>query len=110
MKDVTELAAVQSRMLEAVAPSLKPGGRLVYSVCTLTRSETTDVVNAFTAAHPEFEPVSVFPGTAQPSGAQLSSPACAVGETDAFADTKVTLWPHELHANGMFIAAWRRKA
>jgi 16S rRNA (cytosine967-C5)-methyltransferase len=78
--DVHELAAVQTKLLNNVAGSLKPGGRLVYSVCTLTRAETTGVADAFTAAHPELEPLSTQ-----------------------------TLWPHELNANGMFIASWRRK-
>ena len=107
-KDVSELAAVQQAMLNHVAPSLKPGGRLVYSVCTLTRSETTEVAKAFTTAHPEFEPVSVFP--ADRTAPALSSPACAVGDTDAFLETAVTVWPHEVNANGMFIAAWKRRS
>jgi len=107
-RDVEELAAVQRRMLDAVAGSLKAGGRLIYSVCTLTRSETTDVVKAFSAAHPELEPVSVFSSN-EPSAPALTSPACAIGETDTFAESAVTLWPHELNANGMFIAAWRRR-
>jgi 16S rRNA (cytosine967-C5)-methyltransferase len=77
---VAELAAVQTRLLNNVAGSLKPGGRLVYAVCTLTRAETTAVADAFTAAHPEFERLSAQ-----------------------------TLWPHEINANGMFIASWRRK-
>ncbi len=79
-KDVQELAIVQARLLNHVAGSLKPGGRLVYAVCTLTRAETTAIADAFTAAHPEFDPVSTQ-----------------------------TLWPHELNANGMFIAIWRKK-
>lgn len=107
IKDVLELAAVQRDMLENVCGSVKPGGRLVYAVCTLTRSETIAVADAFTASHPEFEPAAVFP-TTQPKN-DLSSPACAVGETDAFVETKVTLWPHQLNANGMFIAAWVKK-
>lgn len=107
--DVRELAVVQRKMLDAIAGSLKPGGRLVYSVCTLTRSETTDVAHAFTAAHPELEPVAVFPARGK-SEISLASPACAVGETDAFIDTTVTLWPHDFNANGMFIAAWRRRS
>jgi 16S rRNA (cytosine967-C5)-methyltransferase len=88
-KDVAELAAVQARLLNNVAGSLKPGGRLVYAVCTLTRAETTAVADAFTATHPGFEslPLSTL-------SSQLST---------AF------LWPHELNANGMFIATWRKK-
>mgnify|MGYP001114420817 CR=1 FL=1 len=75
-------------MLNHVAGSLKPGGRLVYSVCTLTRSETTAVADAFTAAHPELERAPALPA----SGA-----------------SSILLWPHELHANGMFVAAWKRR-
>ncbi|MBL9203408.1 MAG: RsmB/NOP family class I SAM-dependent RNA methyltransferase [Opitutaceae bacterium] len=80
LADVRELGARQVSLLGHVAGSLKPGGRLVYAVCTLTRAETSTVVEDFSAAHPELEP-------------QASQ----------------TLWPHELNANGMFIAAWTRK-
>jgi 16S rRNA (cytosine967-C5)-methyltransferase len=79
-KDVHELAAVQAGLLDHVAGSIKAGGRLVYSVCTLTRAETTAVAEAFTAAHPEFE-----------------------------ADLTKTLWPQEFNANGMFIATWKKR-
>ena len=49
MDDVRELAATQLALLNNVAGSLKPGGKLVYAVCTITRSETTAVVDAFAA-------------------------------------------------------------
>jgi 16S rRNA (cytosine967-C5)-methyltransferase len=39
-EDVEELAALQRRLLTAAARAVKRGGRLVYSVCTLTRAET----------------------------------------------------------------------
>ena len=89
MDDVRELAATQLALLNNVAGSLKPGGRLIYAVCTLTRSETTAVADAFATAHPELEPLA------------LSS----LG-TD---HSSLFLWPHELNANGMFLAAWTRK-
>ena len=85
-KDVQELAVVQRQLLENVAGSLKTGGRLVYAVWTLSRAETTAVADALTAAHPELDPDPVFGQTPQ-----------------------LTLWPQDLNANGMFIAAWRRK-
>ena len=90
-EDVRELAAVQVALLGHAAASVKPGGRLVYSVCTLTRSETTAVADAFQAAHPEFEP-SVLPIASDPG------PASA----------RLLLSPQDIDANGMFIAAWRR--
>jgi 16S rRNA (cytosine967-C5)-methyltransferase len=40
--DVVELAALQRRLLDAVAPLVAVGGRLVYSVCTLTAAESVD--------------------------------------------------------------------
>lgn len=95
-EDVRELAATQLALLNNVVVALKPGGRLVYSVCTLTRSETTAVTAAFSAAHPELDPLplQIPPG----SNTQASAPS-----------SQHVLWPHELNANGMFIAAWRRR-
>jgi len=40
----SRLAALQVRILEEVAPLVAPGGRLVYSVCTLTEEENAGVV------------------------------------------------------------------
>jgi 16S rRNA (cytosine967-C5)-methyltransferase len=87
IEDVRELAAVQATLLGHAARSVKPGGRLVYSVCTLTRSETAGVADGFSAAHPDFapSPLALAPGA-----------------------SRVTLLPQDVDANGMFIAAWRR--
>ena len=51
--DVDELAELQRQLLVAAAPLVRPGGSLVYSVCTLTRRETGDVVEAV-GADPAF--------------------------------------------------------
>lgn len=96
MQDVEELAVVQLKLLNQVAGSLKPGGRLIYAVCTLTRSETTAVAEVFTAAHPELQPLPLPSGLLPPTTADSPPPT-------AF------LWPQELQANGMFVAAWQRK-
>lgn len=88
--DVRELAAIQRQLLDNTWKSLKPGGRLVYAVCTVARAETTDVVAAFTADRPELEPIAP---TGLPAGQ-------AHGRF---------LWPHELDSNGMFVAVWRRR-
>jgi 16S rRNA (cytosine967-C5)-methyltransferase len=40
--DVDRLAALQERMLRAAAPLVRSGGRLLYSVCTLTAAESID--------------------------------------------------------------------
>jgi 16S rRNA (cytosine967-C5)-methyltransferase len=45
----------QSLLLDRVAPLVRPGGRLLYSVCTLTREETTLVTERFLSNHAEFQ-------------------------------------------------------
>jgi 16S rRNA (cytosine967-C5)-methyltransferase len=52
--EIPELAAAQAAMLRAVAPLVRPGGRLVYSTCTLVVAENADLVSAFLIDHPEF--------------------------------------------------------
>ncbi len=41
--DVDDLAALQRELLTAAVPLVRPGGRLVYSVCTLTRAESVAI-------------------------------------------------------------------
>ena len=41
--DVGELADLQARLLAAAGPLVAPGGRLVYSVCTITAAESIDL-------------------------------------------------------------------
>ena len=53
-EDPANLAKLQRRLLEAAAPLVVFGGTLTYSVCTLTRAESVDVVEAFLGDHPEF--------------------------------------------------------
>jgi 16S rRNA (cytosine967-C5)-methyltransferase len=48
-RDVAELAALQRELLASAARAVRPGGRLVYSVCTLTSLETAGV-DAFAAS------------------------------------------------------------
>ena len=52
--DFSRLAAVQERFLDHAAYLVRPGGLLVYAVCSIAPEETGDVVSAFLKAHPEF--------------------------------------------------------
>jgi 16S rRNA (cytosine967-C5)-methyltransferase len=52
---VITMAALQPKLLEGAAPRVKPGGVLVYSVCSLEPEETVEVVESFRKNHPEFE-------------------------------------------------------
>jgi 16S rRNA (cytosine967-C5)-methyltransferase len=90
--DVRELAEVQRQLLARVARGVKPGGKLIYSVCTLTRAETNEVAAAFEKESPEFRPLA------------LPNPFKA-GEVPI---GPLWMWPQDCGGNGMFIAAWRR--
>ncbi|HSW14372.1 MAG TPA: 16S rRNA (cytosine(967)-C(5))-methyltransferase RsmB, partial [Solimonas sp.] len=49
--DIARLAAQQARLLEALWPLLKPGGRLVYCTCSVFRAEGDERIAAFVAHH-----------------------------------------------------------
>jgi 16S rRNA (cytosine967-C5)-methyltransferase len=90
-RDVHELADAQKRLVVHAAAALRPGGRLVYSVCTMTRQETTGVVDTIARLLPELEPMPIV-----------------LPWKKTAATNQVWLWPQEMAGNGMFIAAWRK--
>jgi 16S rRNA (cytosine967-C5)-methyltransferase len=92
-QDVKELSELQERILVNVAGSLKPGGKLVYSVCTLTQSETTGVAEVFARRFADFKPLPL---------------ACPLAP-DKPASAQHWIWPQDFGGNGMFVAAWRRE-
>ncbi len=51
-KDIAELAVVQTRLLDHAVSLLKPGGRLVYSTCSLEPEEGEAQVAALMARNP----------------------------------------------------------
>ena len=52
--NAAELAELQTQLLDALAERVRPGGTLVYSVCTFTDEEGPSRRAAFLAAHPDF--------------------------------------------------------
>ena len=46
-EDIAPFASLQGRLLDALWPLLKPGGRLLYSVCSVLPNETDDVIRRF---------------------------------------------------------------
>ena len=92
-RDIRQHSRRQLKMLETVSAALKPGGRLVYSVCALTRSETTDVVQAFLMTRPGF---SLTP-----------LPHPLTGEAT---DGQVQILPAQGPGDGMFIAVFTKEA
>ena len=82
----------QGEILHSAAKMVKPGGRLVYSTCTFAPEEDEQAVEAFLAAHPEFEPEII--------------------ETPWFVPVENgghRMWPHKLLGEGHFAAVLRKK-
>ncbi|MFZ1995989.1 MAG: hypothetical protein WAU75_17900, partial [Solirubrobacteraceae bacterium] len=52
---IADLAPQQARILAAGAAATRPGGTLVYSVCTISRAECQGVIDAFLAGHSGWE-------------------------------------------------------
>lgn len=48
------LIPLQQQILQAASARVRPGGRLVYSTCTLNRKENEKQVSRFLSEHPEF--------------------------------------------------------
>lgn len=71
-EEITRLAALQGEILEQGAKALRPGGRLVYSTCSIDREEDHAVVEQFLVRHPEFvleDEVLILPHREQTDGA-----------------------------------------
>ncbi len=53
--DVERAVALQGRLLEALWPLLRAGGRLVYATCSVLKRENDEQIAAFRAAEPTIE-------------------------------------------------------
>ncbi|MEB7886929.1 16S rRNA (cytosine(967)-C(5))-methyltransferase RsmB [Serratia fonticola] len=49
--DIAELAALQSEILQAIWPRLKPGGVMVYATCSILPQENSEQIAAFLQRH-----------------------------------------------------------
>jgi 16S rRNA (cytosine967-C5)-methyltransferase len=90
--ELSRLARLQVSIAAAGAELLRPGGRLVYAVCTFPRAETDAACDAIVRHRPDLRPIE----TIGPAG---SRPAA-----------RHRLWPHMHGADGMFVAAFERHA
>lgn len=86
-EEIPRFAAEQLRLLDLASTRVRPGGTLVYTVSTLTRAETTGVVDAFLQSHPDYQ-LQPFPHPLEDT---------TIGGT-------VFIWPHLHDCDGRFIA------
>ncbi|SMC26898.1 16S rRNA (cytosine967-C5)-methyltransferase [Andreprevotia lacus DSM 23236] len=97
-QSVRELNAKQASILASAARLVKTGGRLVYATCSILPSENKDVVDAFLAAHPDFELLDV-------------RELLAKEKIDiALAGPVLQLWPQQHAADGFFAAVMVKRA
>jgi len=90
-EDPERLAKVQGTLLDRAAEVTAPGGRLVYSVCTVLREENEEVVDLFLKRNPAFQ-------------RDPSSPPIAHAEEllDAVGDMRC--YPHRHETDGFYAA------
>jgi 16S rRNA (cytosine967-C5)-methyltransferase len=94
--DSARLAERQWALLKAAAGAVRPGGRLVYGVCSFSLEEGPGVAEKFLASSPGFQPVppDAWPEPLRP----LVSP-----------EGTLTLWPHRHGMDGFFWAVFDKK-
>lgn len=93
-ENLAELAALELAIVTRVAELVRPGGRLVYSVCSVLRDECEDVVDRLAAACPDLVP----------------APFASDDVTRVFGDaTAFRLLPSEHGTDGYFAASFVRR-
>ena len=88
---VSQAAAKQLALLTQFSSLVRPGGRLIYATCSLSRLENEDVAAAFLAAHPHYT-------------AEL--PARAFGETPR--EVGLAILPATHNTDGFYVSSLRR--
>lgn len=78
--DIAELVGIQEKLLEVCFHYLKPGGRMVYSTCTVLKQENEEQIEKFLKKHSEFRLLE-----------------------------KINLYPHQDETDGFFIAVLERE-
>ncbi len=97
---VEELTAKQRAILDSAARLVKSGGQLVYATCSLLTAENEAIAQAFSEAHPDFEPLDAAEVLARQKVEQAAT-LCTAGH--------LRLWPHRHGTDGFFAAVWRRR-
>ena len=83
--DIAQLAQVQARLLAALWPLLRPGGRLVYCTCSVFKAEGEQQMQAFTARYDDALQLPA-PGHLLPQGGDADAvfPDSLMREHDGF--------------------------
>ena len=93
---IEELIRIQRQILDTSAQYVAPGGRIVYSTCTINRAENQEIVAAFLETHKDF----ILCDLAKEFSGSLMY---------RVKDGMLQLFPHLDGTDGFFIAAMERK-
>lgn len=94
-ESLAELSALQAKILSEASDLVRPGGRLVYAVCSVLTDESESVVDSFLATHPEYE----------------KAPFAGAAARTAFGDkTEGRLLPGVHGTDGYFLASLKRRS
>ncbi|HFU4116169.1 TPA: 16S rRNA (cytosine(967)-C(5))-methyltransferase RsmB [Streptococcus suis] len=91
--DFENLKNIQLQILDSVCQSLKIGGIITYSTCTIIAKENQEVIDEFLQTHPNFEQV------------LLGHP-----RADIMVDGCLLITPEQYQTDGFFIGQLRRKS
>ncbi|NQI70905.1 16S rRNA (cytosine(967)-C(5))-methyltransferase RsmB [Streptococcus suis] len=91
--DFENLKTIQMQILDSVCQSLKIGGIITYSTCTIIAKENQEVIHEFLQTHPNFEQV------------MLEHP-----RADIMVDGCLLITPEQYQTDGFFIGQFRRKS
>ncbi|WP_420478438.1 RsmB/NOP family class I SAM-dependent RNA methyltransferase [Brevundimonas sp. FT23028] len=94
--DVAKLADVQHRLLDTAAERVKPGGRLVYCVCSMEREEGETQIIAFLRRNPAFRTAPAVP-------ADLGAPDEAL-TPEGWLRILPSMWTEKGGVDGFFVA------
>lgn len=94
-EDLESLQTIQLAILDNAAQVLKPGGRLVYSTCTVDKRENEGTVEAFLSQHPEME-----------SERLTNLPEKLLAKQN---NGMLQVFPQDFGSDGFFVAAFRKK-
>lgn len=93
-QDILSLQKLQLEILNEASKTLKLGGELIYSTCTITQEENQEVVRQFLEKNKEF------------SRAKVELPE---SELQVSKDGSLTIYPHQYGTDGFFICRLKKQ-